>query len=244
MLAGCSAWKWDLSCYEAYRALEPEAMKRQYPIALFKYGWVAHQIALECQPREKSLIADVGCGRGEMKMMSGESLQARWVGIDSAPEVDRLERLGYESFLEIDSSQRIALKEGCFDLLINRTLHHALDPLQAIRESYRVLKSDGVLLLCVPIFSSVVLPWLKNRYKAGAPIPIFQEPMNHAFGVGEVARLLLEAGFFRIEKVVGGYFWECEGSVLEDSPAWAYFNQLFGALFPAWGGELYVMARK
>lgn len=70
-------------------------------------------------------------------------------------------------------------------------------------------------------------------------------PFGHvsAFSPPRLERMALGAGF-AVDFRAGAFGLRASGSALEDSEAWLRANLLFGAVFPAWPGELYWRLRK
>ena len=85
----------------------------------------------------------------------------------------------------------LAVRNGAVDLVVSlETLEHCPDPARFLRELYRVLGPNGVLILsCPPRFAEIVL-WVYERFA-----------VNHGEGPHEflssraVKRLLRESGF-------------------------------------------------
>lgn len=97
-----------------------------------------------------SFVADVGTGTGfiaEGALAAG----ARVIGIDSSDEMlaEARKRFGEQRFeARTGDIESLPLKAGEVDAVFaNMVLHHAPDPLRAIREMSRVLKPGGRLVI-------------------------------------------------------------------------------------------------
>jgi len=87
-------------------------------------------------------------------------------------------------------------KSNCFDLItINHVLEHVNNPVETLKEAYRILKKDGLLIIGVPNNKSLAY-WIfkKNWYQLDAP--------RHLFDYSErnLTKKLKELGF-RIKKI-------------------------------------------
>ena len=98
----------------------------------------------QCGKFVKGTTLDVGCGRKpyEKTFFSGAQ---KYVGMDyltdrSSPDV-------------VGSATDIPLGDHSFDTVVcTEVLEHVTDPLKALREMHRVLKTDGHLILSTPMY--------------------------------------------------------------------------------------------
>src|SRR5512139_886517 len=98
-----------------------------------------------------ALVADVGTGTGFVA--AGLASRAdRVIGFDASPEMlavarRNLARFDNVEFREAVGDQLPVASETFDGAFANMVLHHAPDPLAAIKEMTRVLKPDGVLCI-------------------------------------------------------------------------------------------------
>jgi arsenite methyltransferase len=103
-----------------------------------------------CLPA-KAIVADVGTGTGFVA--AGLALRAAHVvGFDASPEMLAVARRNLARFNNVEfreaAGDQLPVSDEMFDgVFANMYLHHAPDPLAAIREMARALKRAGVLCL-------------------------------------------------------------------------------------------------
>ncbi len=99
----------------------------------------------------RAVVADVGTGTGFVAA-GLVSRAARVVGFDASPQMLAVARRNLAQcdnveFREAVGDQLPAASETFDGVFANMYLHHAPDPLAAIREMARILKRDGVLCI-------------------------------------------------------------------------------------------------
>jgi SAM-dependent methyltransferase len=98
-------------------------------------------------------VADLGCGEGYLALEA-----ARWAKHVVAVDVSERSLEGARALAHARSIRNISFKKGEIEdlpleggsvdlVLLSQALHHAKDPLQALREAARVLAPGGTLLL-------------------------------------------------------------------------------------------------
>lgn len=102
-------------------------------------------------------ILDIGCSTGTCAAAAVDMDQNRYVGIDIVPEYVKIagDRYPQGTFLAMDA-RRLEFESKRFDLiLIISSLHHMEDQVVAdcFTEVRRVLKDDGTVLSCEPLFT-------------------------------------------------------------------------------------------
>jgi len=108
-----------------------------------------------------SLIADIGCARGDVTLYLSE--RARFVvGVDLSKNLIRefytninKKGLNNKCFALLGLGEAIPLASQSFDVVICRELlEHVQEPFKIIKEIYRILKPGGKLLITVPTFNT------------------------------------------------------------------------------------------
>lgn len=132
---------------------------------------------------EAPLVLDVGCGnRPYRDLFAG----CRCVGVDATPEDTRPDALMLAGQLGVASDR--------FDIVFcTQVAEHVPDPADLIRETHRVLRPGGRLVLTAPFW------W-----------PLHEEPYDfHRFTSHGFAHHLRAAGYVEVEITPQGGDWAC-----------------------------------
>jgi SAM-dependent methyltransferase len=191
------------------------------------------------------VVADVGCSRGHIKRFIGALPNTRWLGLDWCIDEAALRECGYDQMHQCDFDASLPLDDNSVDIVVfSHVIEHLPRPDFTVGELSRVLKPGGILLAGSPVAPSLIAmvrEWQlrrrlsKGRIKLGGHI--------NSMDPGRWKRLL-HARDLRVEVMTGTFFARWSGNPLENQAWWVRLNQLWGALFPAWGGEVYLAARK
>lgn len=134
-------------------------------------------------------LLDVGCGPGLLLE------EARRRGYDvagcdvSAWAVDYARQQGLDA--RVGLLEDLAYPAASFDVaLANHTLEHVPDPLSFLREMGRLLKPDGLLVIGVPNFGSLMSSLMRARWHALLPDQHYWH-----FTPATLSRMLQAAGF-------------------------------------------------
>jgi len=134
-------------------------------------------------------LLDVGCGPG---LLLEEALRRGYEvgGCDvSAWAVDYARQRGLDARAGLLES--LAYPAASVDIaLANHTLEHVPDPLPFLREMGRILKPDGLLVIGVPNFGSLMSSLMRERWHALLPDQHYWH-----FTPATLARMLRAAGF-------------------------------------------------
>jgi len=179
-------------------------------------------LRLSLIPEEKlERILDVGCGGGELTKKIKERTGAETYGVDvSLKSCELAEEKGI-IVKEADLNQTIPFANKFFDLVFaGDVIEHLVNPDIFLRETKRVLKDNGVLILVTPNLASWhnrilllfgIMPYglepSTENIKIG--FGVFKKVMKHnpvghlrAFTLGAIKDLLVYHGF-SVEKVIG-----------------------------------------
>jgi len=134
-------------------------------------------------------LLDVGCGPGLLL----EEARRRGYGVAgcdvSAWAVDYARQQGLDARAGL--LEALAYPPASVDIaLANHTLEHVPDPLPFLREMGRILKPDGLLVIGVPNFGSLMSSVMRERWHALLPDQHYWH-----FTPATLARMLREAGF-------------------------------------------------
>jgi len=135
--------------YTDYR-IEEEYLLKKDPNKYEKRN-IDHNLKIaEMLPPKDALILDVGCGGGftsKLYIKKGN----RVIGVDIFTDVLKEAREALYGVILQDIEKEWGIRSKTFDVVImNVILEHIYRTDFVIREAYRVLKDDGVLLVAVP----------------------------------------------------------------------------------------------
>jgi len=244
---------WDLTNLEKAEYLrddashlKPKAKATKYPFRGLRYWHGAMAVAEELKrlgPETKPTVIDFGCHRGTMKMMTPIK-GGRWVGVDIRLNYEGLETTGYDELHEADMNKPFPLADNVGDIALALHIFEHLPELDhALRETHRVLKPGGALIIGTPILPTFI---------ANIRTKQFQEQMaagkrqygNHIWAFSpKIWRERLEKAGFEIEYMFGAHFFRKSGFFLENHKWWVRVNHAWGIMFPALGREIIIQAR-
>lgn len=114
----------------------------------------------ECYPHvikeiskiEFDTILDLGCGTGSvLNLLLEQKPDVHAYGVDLSDEMLEIARqkLGGKVELIQGDSEKLPYEDNSFDVVMcTESFHHYPNPLKALEEVYRVLKSQGKFILC------------------------------------------------------------------------------------------------
>lgn len=152
------------------------------------------------------VILDVGCGIGKALPILDEAFAPQTlVGVDPDPDMIArahavVDRCRCPVELRVGEAAALGLADSSVDMIFcHQTFHHTVDPVQAAREFYRVLRPGGVLLFaesCAPFIRSLLVRLL------------FRHPLLAQMSADEYLTLLRATGFeFGEKNVATPYPW-------------------------------------
>lgn len=138
--------------------------------------------------RPPGRLLDIGCGRGSF--LAGMR-DAGWdvAGAEFSEETASYARQAYGVPVATD----LTFSDGSFDVItINHVLEHIPDPVAMLRDCYRLLKKDGLLVVAVPNIDSLQAQFGKGKwFHLDVPCHLYQFSEQGLVG-------LLRAEGFRI----------------------------------------------
>ncbi len=110
--------------------------------------WQSHQPPRDVHemiaPELRGPVLDVGCGEGRLASLLGDAV--RWVGVDSSPT--QIAANPYRPVVRADM-RALPFRDGVFAEVAHLwCLYHLDDPVSAIAEAARVLRSGGRYFAC------------------------------------------------------------------------------------------------
>ena len=146
----------------------------------------------------KSLL-DVGCGSGTMlAMLKKEYPALEPFGIDLSDQMIVQAKMHLDPDIQLQTGdvESMPWPDNKFDLLVcNASFHHYPNPIKSLTEMYRVLKSEGRLVIADP--------WWPGKIRQAINYYL-TSPLNHSgdvriYSQQEMANLLAAAGFRSID---------------------------------------------
>lgn len=160
-------------------------------------------------------VIDVGAGDGSKVFESVRACQANYIGVDISPSAIKLAQAAGRNVQLIEDASKLPFSSGTSEVAIClEVLEHVYNPLDAVRECHRILKTDGKLIISVPNVA-----YLRHRVQmaVGTFDPLgddksrsqpWRDPHIRFFTAKSLKGMLEEAGFTNVR--VGGH----EGSLL------------------------------
>jgi len=181
---------------EIYRQIRAET----YDVDLGQTGWMNAEELRGFLPilnlTRESRVLEIGCGAGGCALYFSRLTQAHVTGIDTNAKAIDEARTSAQSlpeartlFEQIDANERLPFADASFDAVFsNDAMCHILDRSSALREWWRVLKSNGRMLFtdAMILTGPITNEQLMTRSSIG--LYLFLPP-------GENERLIHEAGF-------------------------------------------------
>jgi SAM-dependent methyltransferase len=231
------------------------AASRRLPFRLLRYWFVDRLLREEALRRGMRLrVLEVGVHRGQMKAfvdgaatVEGHCPYLAWDAVDCALEVARLRDLGYGRMHQADLDDAVDLRNleaavsgATYDVIIVlHLLEHLHEPERVLASLSRALAPRGVVVGGFPVLPDWLAPIRERQLRRSA------KAFGHvsAFSPSRLERMASACGF-AMDFQAGAFGLRASGSRLEDSSLWLRLNLLFGAIFPAWPGELYWRIRR
>jgi SAM-dependent methyltransferase len=158
--------------------------------------WLSKRAILRHLPRRTELeVLDLGCGYDATLLRALLPKLAAGIGVDVRVS-DRAKGTPKLAFMESSLEEALpALNSLQFDLvLLISVLEHLWDPLRTLRECYRVLKHDGLLLVNVPTWRGKFFLEF-SAFRLGMSPAIEMEDHKMYYDKRDLWPLLIRAGF-------------------------------------------------
>lgn len=157
-------------------------LTKEYQAVSFKY--------ISPYVKDKRVL-DLGCGTGVYL----EKFSRASVGVDaSIPNLQKLRQKGL-SGLRTDLNGNLPFKSESFDVIFcSHILEHVDVPIKLLRESHRVLKRKGFIIIALPIEKSFARLVLRDHYFRDHPTHLY------SFSLDCLRHLLEKSGFSQYHK--------------------------------------------
>ena len=225
--------------------------KTRYPIRTLRYWWVICAIQEELKKRgiTAPTIADVGCDRGILKRIVPEIKDSKWMAFDMAPNLEFNKKdmaiAKYDELHGCDLDEGIPIPDNSADIVVCiHVLEHVPRPEFTMSELSRILRPGGMMLIGFPIHPKPLAHIREKQFAKQFAAGTRQRGQHcHAFWPSRSRKLAEDAGL-EVEFMAGSHMLRWSGSPLENLASWIRLNQLWGALFPGFAGELCMQLRK
>lgn len=141
-----------------------------YPVILKKLSEIPYHTAL-----------DLGCGTGEMmRLILQKNKDKSLYGIDLSEKMLEVakEKLGNHVNLILSDSEQLPFSDSFFDVVYcNDSFHHYPAPDKVLSEVYRVLKPNGIFVMCdcwQPTIGRAIMNFYMKHSKEG-DVKIYSE---------------------------------------------------------------------
>ncbi len=159
------------------------------------------------KPQPSDRVLDVGCGTGILlQQLALTYPQSRLFGVDPVPEMLQVARQRLPATIELSQgwAQKLPFEDEQFDVVISCNMFHYIhQPMTALQEMRRVLRSGGEL---------VITDWCDDYWTCRI-CDIFLRRFDRAhfktYGEQECRRILEDAGYndVYIERYKINWFW-------------------------------------
>lgn len=228
------------------RIMNSRARAKKFPIRGLRYWWIRCAMMEEIARSDgEVVVVDVGCSRGHTKRFIGAVPNTRWIGLDWHIDDEALHECGYDERHRCDFNEPLPMPNKSADIVVfSHVIEHLPRPDFTIGELSRILRPGGLLIAGSPVapsFVARVREWylkrrlIKGKIKPGCHI--------NSMDPGRWKNLVC-ARDMDVEILTGTFFLRWSGNPLENHAWWTRVNLLWGAFSPAWGGEVYLTARK
>jgi len=173
------------------------------------YVFMLPELIKEIQ--ENSSLLELGCGqaKGLRYLVNNYYIKQKGVfSIDQSSEAIKFSKKSLpRANLEQGNIYSLKYKNNSFDFVIMmEVIEHLEKPLQAMKEAYRVLKPNGMLILSFPNFFNI--PWLILRIlseKLNKPNWVVLQPIDKIYTTSYINKLSKQTGF-KYKKIIGSTY--------------------------------------
>ncbi|MBC7922092.1 MAG: methyltransferase domain-containing protein [Ferruginibacter sp.] len=173
------------------------------------YPWHRNGLSLlkDVAQLKNQQVLEVGCGAGDFSIYLAKH-GANVTAIDFSEEAIRIAQLKSATqavqvdFVVKDAQDLSSFPTGTYDVIFSfECLEHLPDPQRMVKECYRVLKTNGKIILTTENYSNAmvlawVVTWLKKKpFDSGSGV----QPIENFFVFWVVKRMFRKAGFKEIK---------------------------------------------
>ena len=136
--------------------------------------------------KAKIKVLDVGCGAGKLAIYLHEKLGGDSIGIDfSTSNIEKARRNSQGVKFKVQSAEEMDFASNSFDAVVSlKALHEMPNPMKVLKESNRVLKEGGEIM---------IIDWIRGVAKSTS-----QAHAQKCFTTERLKEMLSEMGFRNI----------------------------------------------
>jgi 2-polyprenyl-3-methyl-5-hydroxy-6-metoxy-1,4-benzoquinol methylase len=232
---------------------------RRYPIRYLRYWFIRYLLtALHRRLDRPIRVLEVGIGRGKMlAFMGGAQIEAgryalppsiaRWDALSAQADPETLRRYSYSDFQTIDLDKPFELPSDSYDaVIVLHVLEHLAAPEVVMRQLASGVPQGGLLVGGSPTMPDLLAPIHERQLRRKYAEKLHDVRTHKHLSVitpKRIRRFAREEGM-AADFLSGAFFLRSSRSALEDRPWWLRANLMWGAAFPALGGEVYFALRR
>ena len=241
-----AAWNWGLSSLNEQKWVKKTSdstSSTRYPIKLLRYWFMDHLIKEEYARLGRPLrVCEIGVDRGQMRRYmqdAGFTDIACWEAVDYKLHPELMESSYTKQIQANVDLPDFSLAEKYDVIIVLHLLEHLFEPEQLVTKLNPALISSGVLIGGFPAVPQLLQAYRQKKIRQTA------KDFEHVstFSPQRVKKMAQSCGL-TLDFMSGTFFLRKRNFFLENFKEWVRLNLLWGALFPALGGEIYWRMRK
>jgi 2-polyprenyl-3-methyl-5-hydroxy-6-metoxy-1,4-benzoquinol methylase len=201
----CDSHNASITPGSAFHEQLAESWSRGYAAGSFRHRFLFLKRRLDGRVKPGTLWLDAGCGSGVIARELAV-LGANVIAVDASPKMlaqardDTHSTTGSIDYKLIESVETLPLQDGVADgVLCSSVLEYVENPDAALREFFRVIRPDGLLIVSVPNCWSVIrmaqqAARLIGRL-GGAALFDYLSVSRHSYSRWSIHKALRRAGF-------------------------------------------------
>jgi ubiquinone/menaquinone biosynthesis C-methylase UbiE len=141
--------------------------------------------------KDNDSVLDVACGSGRLLQLLSKKARIHAYGIDVSQDMISSAKSNFkEAEFNVCSADKIGYPSGKFDLVtVCCAFHHFSEPEAFLKEAFRILKSNGKLVIADPS-PCMLVRWIENLI-----IPFMKMGDVKIYGVNQLRQFFERAGF-------------------------------------------------
>lgn len=169
------------------------------------------------------VIVDVGCGTGFMVQEMARQ-GAKVIGIDTAGMIKKAKKCDHATYYE-GKGENLPLENEIADVVIFfASLHHITDHMMdALKESYRVLKKGGLTIIVEPVYHAG--SWSELSQLLGDEIPCQADALAAIKHAGKLGFTHKKEEPFYFSRTLDHFYNQLKDHVDDEEKRQEYYNQ-------------------